>query len=168
MDGKDLKVKRGTTTVWSSGVFNDSNPSYANSATVPGPYKISLQNDGNLVVYGANNFVWSAAATSQFNDQAPKKAPYKLTLEADGQLTIRDSEGTLVWKNVKPSAKWSSPIRIVNGIRVASSDNNNKQRQSVCLNLEGRNGGEVLNCEPSAWKQQFYLESDGMIKVRQN
>lgn len=112
MDGKDLKVKRGTTTVWSSGVFNDSNPSYANSATVPGPYKISLQNDGNLVVYGANNFVWSAAATSQFYAPEPKKAPYKLTLESDGQINIKDSNGALVWKNDRPEPKWSSCTNI--------------------------------------------------------
>lgn len=72
MDGKNLVVKRNSDTVWSSGTFNDSNPSSAaNSATVPGPYKISLQNDGNLVVYGANNFVWSAAATSQFYAPEP-------------------------------------------------------------------------------------------------
>lgn len=110
MDGKNLVVKRNSDTVWSSGAFNDSNPSSAaNSATVSGPYKVSLQNDGNLVVYGVNNtYVWAAGGSLQFNAPAPKKAPYKLTLEADGQLTIRDSEGTLVWKNVKPSAKWSS------------------------------------------------------------
>lgn len=109
MDGKNLVVKRNSDTVWSSGTFNDSNPSSAaNSATVPGPYKISLQNDGNLVVYGANNFVWSAAATSQFYAPEPKKAPYKLTLESDGQINIKDRDGALVWKNVRPEPKWSS------------------------------------------------------------
>lgn len=109
MDGKNLVVKRNSDTVWSSGVFNGSNPSSsANSATVPGPYKISLQDDGNLVVYGANNFVWSAAATSQFYAPEPKKAPYKLTLESDGQINIKDRDGALVWKNVRPEPKWSS------------------------------------------------------------
>ncbi len=110
MDGKNLVVKRGSDTIWSSGTFNDSNPSSAaNSATVSGPYKVALQNDGNLVTYGVNNtYVWAAGGSLQFNAPAPKKAPYKLMLESDGQLTIRDNAGALVWKNTKPSSKWSS------------------------------------------------------------
>ena len=80
MDGKDLVVKKNNTKVWSSGDFNTSNPqSSANSAPVAGPYKISLQNDGNLVIYGTNNIVWSAAGTNQFYAPEPKKAPYNLS-----------------------------------------------------------------------------------------
>jgi len=89
----------------------------------------------------------------------------------NGKSIVRSSirnYGPTIGIYVVVNVRDNCPVRIVNGVRIGGNISGDKERQSVCMNLENNRGGEVLKCEPSAWKQQFYLENDGLIKVRQD
>jgi hypothetical protein len=89
----------------------------------------------------------------------------------NGKSIVRTSirnYGPTIGIYVVVNVRDNCPVRIVNGVRIGGNVSGDKERQSVCMNLENNRGGEVLKCEPSAWKQQFYLEDSGLIKVRQD
>ena len=61
---------------WNSGTSGKGSP----------PYSLVMQNDGNLVLYGAGSTVDSSKATWNSNSGGKGKAPYSLTMQDDGKL----------------------------------------------------------------------------------
>lgn len=55
------------------------------------PYKVWMQDDGNLVIYDASSPIWA----SQTNGVG--KGPYKLLLQDDGNLVVYDSINKSIW-----------------------------------------------------------------------
>jgi len=67
---------------------------------VPPPYKLVQGNDGNIVIYGNQQFpvVLSSADTSQWRRGAVK-LPYVTTLSNTGVLETRDGNNTVIWSS---------------------------------------------------------------------
>ena len=67
---------------------------------VPSPYRLVLQTDGNLVVYGSNNdYIFSAADTDKWirNPNLGASPPYYLELFDTGNLIIKDRNNVQGW-----------------------------------------------------------------------
>jgi hypothetical protein len=57
-----------------------------------GPYKLQMQEDGNLVIYDKNNVAkWASGGGGGSN------GPYKLTMQNDGNLVIYDKNNAASW-----------------------------------------------------------------------
>ena len=69
------------TIVWTTGT----------NGTDTAPYKLVMQGDGNLVIYGKNKAVWSTGTNERGT------APYKLVMQGDGNLVIYDKNGSALW-----------------------------------------------------------------------
>ena len=54
-----------------------------------GPYKLIVQKDGTLVLYGNNKYVWSKRQSPSIKG---RKGPYKLNLQDDGNLVLYGNE----------------------------------------------------------------------------
>ena len=68
--------------IWSSGT----------NGKGTGPYKLALQADGHLVIYGSNGFVWGSGVVAG-------TAPYKLVMQDDANLVIYDSKNSFIWNS---------------------------------------------------------------------
>ena len=67
---------------------------------MPSPYRLELQTDGNLVVYGSNNdYIFSAADTDKWirNPNLGASPPYYLELFDTGNLIIKDRNNVQGW-----------------------------------------------------------------------
>jgi hypothetical protein len=69
--------------IWSSGT--------AGQRTAP--YKLAMQSDANLVIYGNNNFVWNSGQVRTAG------APFRLVMQDDGNLCIYDSANRFIWNS---------------------------------------------------------------------
>ena len=58
-----------------------------------GPYKLQMQEDGNLVIYDKNN----AATWASSGGGGGKNGPYKLVMQDDGNLVVYDRNGRATW-----------------------------------------------------------------------
>ena len=57
-----------------------------------GPYKATMQDDGNLVVYAKNNKpIWDSRTNGQ------GKGPYKVTVQDDGNFVLYDATNKPYW-----------------------------------------------------------------------
>lgn len=76
--------------IWNNGVNTTIPPD--SSMGLQQPYHLSVQNDGNLVVYDANNrAIWNAGTQNKGN------APHTLTMQDDGHLVLKGVAGTVWW-----------------------------------------------------------------------
>jgi hypothetical protein len=57
-----------------------------------GPYKFTMQKDGNLVLYKNNKAIWA----SNTNNNG-KEGPYSLHVQGDGNLVARNGKGGAIW-----------------------------------------------------------------------
>jgi hypothetical protein len=55
------------------------------------PWKLAMQTDGNLVIYGANGFVWNTGKTRA------NVAPFTLIMQDDGNLVVYDKNHGFLW-----------------------------------------------------------------------
>jgi hypothetical protein len=70
--------------IWSSQTCNKS--------PFVGPYRVAMQNDGNLVVYDTyNRAVWAS------NTQHKGSPPHCLVMQDDGNLVIYDANNHATW-----------------------------------------------------------------------
>lgn len=75
---------------------------YANNFKIAqGPFRLTLQTDGNLVIYGQSSYIFSIADTPQWS-RPSISAPYTLTLTDTGSLEVKDSQNRITWKSVIP------------------------------------------------------------------
>ena len=65
---------------------------YYGNAGSNGPYKLQMQEDGNLVIYDKNN-----AATWASGGGGGKEGPYKLIMQDDNNLVVYDRNGRATW-----------------------------------------------------------------------
>jgi len=70
-----------------------------------GRFKLLMQGDGNLVIYGVNKVVWSSGTHGQ------GCTPFKLILRKNGNLIIRDKDSR-IWAS-DTSGKGSHPVSLV-------------------------------------------------------
>lgn len=56
-----------------------------------GPYILTMQSDGNLVVYGAGSPTW---ASGTWNNGSP---PFRLVMQEDNNVVIYDKTGRATW-----------------------------------------------------------------------
>jgi hypothetical protein len=66
--------------IWSSGT--------AGQGTAP--YRLVMQSDGNLCIYGTNGFVWGTGLHGG-------TAPFKLVMQDDGNLVVYDKDNHFMW-----------------------------------------------------------------------
>jgi hypothetical protein len=84
-----------------------------------GPYKLQMQDDGNLVVYDKNN-----VATWATGGGGGRDSPYKLIMQDDGNLVVYDKNGRPTWASQSaPQASRKNPIgaKIARTIAAAGS-----------------------------------------------
>jgi len=86
----------GNFVLYSAGSFNGKrkdNPIWASNTMRKGtgPYKVWMQNDGNLVVYDSKSPIWAS------NTSGKGKGPYKLLLQDDGNFVLYDSVNAVIW-----------------------------------------------------------------------
>jgi hypothetical protein len=74
-------------------IYKNESQQWANGAKGKnGPYKLQMQEDGNLVIYDASNVAkWASGGGGGSN------GPYKLTMQNDGNLVIYDKNNAASW-----------------------------------------------------------------------
>ena len=66
--------------------------SKTNTSTAPKPFKLTMQTDGNLVLYDVNGHaVWAS------DTQNSGEAPRRLVMQLDGNLAIKDKNCKTTW-----------------------------------------------------------------------
>ncbi len=86
--------KEGNLALYKSGDFNNDNITWQTSTggKGTGPYRMTMQTDGNLVVYdSASTPLWASNTTGKGT------APYKLSVKDDGNVVINDGKGKSIW-----------------------------------------------------------------------
>jgi hypothetical protein len=86
----------GNFVLYSAGSFNGKgkdNPIWATNTMGKGtaPYKVWMQDDGNLVLYDSKSPIWAS------NTGGKGKGPYKLLLQDDGNFVLYDSTNAPIW-----------------------------------------------------------------------
>jgi hypothetical protein len=90
--------KNGNFEVYSSGTFNGRNKDHSIWSTGThgkgsGPYGITMQNDGNVVLYdGTGNPLWSSQSAKDEPDP-----PYELVMKINGNLVLYDKHNNSIW-----------------------------------------------------------------------
>jgi hypothetical protein len=69
--------------LWSTDTYN---------LSVPKPFKLTMQTDGNLVLYDVNGHAVWASDTQNSGD-----APRRLVMQLDGNLAIKDKNCKTTW-----------------------------------------------------------------------
>jgi hypothetical protein len=84
----------GNLVLFKSSSLVSSNAAWASGSKGKGaaPRRLTMQADGNLVIYDANGVVTWASGTN-----GKGKSPYKLVLQTDRNLVIYDASGKATW-----------------------------------------------------------------------
>jgi len=91
-DGNFVVYKYGEGFVWAS-----------NSSGRVKPTKLSIQTDGNLVLYGTTNEKWYTGVTPYSN------GAHRLVLDNDGHLSVINNAGTKIWSSEERPFIWPVP-----------------------------------------------------------
>ena len=82
-----------------------SNPSLTQGSTLTGNgYDLTMQSDGNLVVYQGSTAIWASGTAGSGT------APYEATMTTDGYLSVYDSSGDDIWDS-EVSGTGSAPYQ---------------------------------------------------------
>lgn len=76
---------------------------------VAGPYKLSMQDDGNLVVYGGKDrLIWD----SDSHKALGKRSPFRLVMKDNGNLVVYDSKNKPLWTSNTQKYDWKTAKRV--------------------------------------------------------
>jgi hypothetical protein len=119
-----------------------------------GAYTLAMQNDGNLVQFGASNIVWSSGTTTSGSDAV---------MQSDGNLVVYSPTGTALWaSNTAGNAGATLLLRNDGEIIVESTSNIPLWAESGIL-VPGAhlNAGQTITAPDGTYR--LSMQSDGNL-----